>query len=203
MKKILLESATPFIVLVFCLLALLFNATKAETQIELALTPQPEEIFKTVFGSDPNGYVLWQADVCNLSKDETVTFHAGRMNIAAQKIGIPTVSALLVPSVVRRAERRSWISIAIKTGRFLAITGSILTASEALRIGKTARAILPIMAEFTESAVHDLEQELPDTSIVQSAFMNGIMELPPGACAEKLMMSGATDIREPVIITIE
>ena len=183
------------------LACLLFLAWPARAQIEILLSPQPEDIFKDVFGSSGNGYVLWQADVCNLSR-ETVTIHAGKINIAAQKGGIPIVSALLVPSVIRRAEKRNWVSILVRVSSFISMTGAILTASETIKIGQAARAALPVIAQTSESLVHELEQDLPDTTIVQSAFLNGIMELSPGACDYKLVMSKDVGAREPVILMI-
>ena len=184
------------------LACLCLMAGPARAQIEISLSPQPEDIFKAVFGSSGNGYVLWWADVCNMTQ-ETATVHAGKINIAAQKGGIPIVSALLIPSVIRRAEKRNWISILVRASSFIAMTGAILTASETIKIGQSLRAALPVIAQTSEGLVHELEQDLPDTSIVQSAFLNGIMELSPGACDYKLVMSKDVGAREPVFLTIE
>ena len=151
------------------LLGWLLAASAAFAQVEVALSPQPEDIFKTVFGSSGEGYCLLQADVCTMS-EEPVTVHAG---------------------------------IAVRISAFISITGAIITASDTVRWGDTVRAAFPVVANASEQFAHELVQDLPDTSIIQATFLNGIMELSAGACDYKLVMSKDTGDRDPIIILID
>jgi len=173
----------------------------ASAQIEMSLFPQPPDIFKTVFGSSGNGYILWQADICNLSA-ETTTVHAGKIYIAAHKNDIPTISPLLISSVIRRAESRNWIRIFVRAAKWGSLTAAILSGTDAVNLSDTVRGILPLSVQTFDSVGRELETDLPDTAVIQRSFLDGLMELSGGACAYKLLMSKDDGVREALVMTI-
>lgn len=184
----------------YILIALLIAAAPARAQVTAALEPQPPEVFKAVFGSNNKKITLYQVEICN-NGPASATIHAGRIYAAAQAKGIPTISALLVGAVVLGAENRSWLRMSIDVARWGAWAATVLTGSNALSVPATLKAAMPLIAEGNSAAATYLLGKVVDPGPIQRQFLDGLMQLSPGACQSSLLM--ASKLPNPAALTLE
>ena len=183
--------------------ALLFaSALNAGAQVTAAFEPQPPEVFKAVFGSNNKKITLYQVEVCN-DGTSAATIHAGRIYAAAQAKGIATVSALLVGAVILGAENKSWLRLSIDLARWGAWAATVLTGSSVLSAPASFKAALPLIAEGNAAAASYLTGKVIDPGPVERQFLNGMMELAPGACSSSLMMASKVASPAALVLAID
>lgn len=177
-------------------LMLLYSACGL-AQITASFQPQPVSTFKAVFGSANKKLTLFEVEICNAGSNMGVV-HAGAIQSVAQEKGIPTLSPLLVSSVILSARNHSILRAVLDTSKWVALAATVLTGSDLIAANTAFRAALPLVAQSAPLVSEFLAGRIIDPISVQEGMLHGLIQVGPGSCESRLMLASVPSKTAPI-----
>lgn len=169
---------------------LMLFAVGAKAQISASFQPQDSSTFKSALGVNNKRLQFYEVEICNGGPTSTVV-HSGLVLAAAQKAGVPTISPLLVSSIIRSTDNKNWLTISTDVFRGAAFVGTILMGSKVVAASPGVQTAIPLVAQFVPAAVSFLSAKKPDLSGLESQFLSGLLEVGPNSCQSRLLLATA------------